>query len=264
MNLNGRRSAAPHVLVTGTSGAIGGAIAREIRRRSASARLSLVDRDGAASEALAVELGGEVSCFTRDLSDLDALPALVDEVSARHGPIFGLVNCAGFMQVRRLESIPWEEAELLLRVDLLAPLRLMHAVSAGMLERREGFVVNVASMAGRVPIKGCAYYGAAKAGLAMASEIARGELARRGVRVITVYPGPVRSQLERDARAQFGAGALARGVPTGTPGPLARRILDAIERGAPRVVYPSLYGIGYRFGGFASKVTMALGPDPVA
>ena len=264
MNVRGRPRVAPHVLITGTSGAIGGAIAREVRRRSASARLSFVDVEGTASEALAAELGGEVSCHARDLSDVDSLPSLVEEVSRRHGPVDGLVNCAGFMQVRRLERIPWEQAELLLRVDLLAPLRLMHAISAEMVERRSGFVVNVASMAGRVPIKGCAYYGAAKAGLAMASEIAHGELARRGIHVVTVYPGPVSSRLEQAARAQFGAGAVARVIPTGAPDALARRILDAVERGEPRVVYPSLYGIGFRFAGFASRVAMALGPEPSA
>jgi short-subunit dehydrogenase len=135
---------------------------------------------------------------------------------------------------------------------------------AGMLERGGGFVVNVASMAGRVPLKGCVFYGAAKAGLAMASEIARGELGRRGVRVVTVYPGPVASALERGARAQYGDGALARAVPAGRPDQLARRILDAVERGRARVIYPTLYGLGWLATNTAARFALAAGPDPAA
>jgi short-subunit dehydrogenase len=119
-------------------------------------------------------------------------------------------------------------------------------------------------MAGRVPLKGCVFYGAAKAGLAMASEIARAELASRGVHVVTVYPGPVRSALERGARAQYPDGLLARRVPVGEAGPLARKIVDAIEQKRARVVYPSLYELGYRAVGLASRFALRLGPDPLA
>jgi hypothetical protein len=72
----------------------------------------------------------------------------------------------------------------------------------------------------------------------MASEIARMELAPHGVRVVTVYPGPVRSDPDRRARAQASPGLLTRLIPTGQPEPLARRVLDAIERDEARVFYP--------------------------
>jgi short-subunit dehydrogenase len=255
---------APHVLVTGTSGAIGSAIARELRARRPRARLSLVDVGHAASEALARELGGDARAHGCDLARLDALPDLLADAEGAYGPVDGLVNCAGFMEIRQLGSMPWELGERLLRVDLLAPLRLQQACVGAMVERGAGFVVNVASMAGRVPIKGCTYYGAAKAGLAMASEIARAELAPRGVHVVTVYPGPVHSALERGARAQVGRSLLARGIPTGNPDELARRILDAVERRRARVVYPDVYQLGFRALGLASRITLGIGPEPVA
>src|SRR5262249_55993956 len=137
------------------------------------------------------------------------------------GRVGGVVSWAGFMEVRRVESLPWARAYELLAVDLVAPLRLMQHCAAGMLERGRGFVVNVTSMAGRVPLKGCAFYGAAKAGLSMASEIAHAELGRRGVHVLTVYPGPVASALERGARAQYGDTRLAPAIPTGRAESLA-------------------------------------------
>lgn len=255
---------APHVLVTGSSGAIGGAIARELRARRPRARLSLVDIGRAGSEKLALELGGEAGVHVCDLAQLEALPDLVVDVERARGPIEGLVNCAGFMEMRQFGSMRWELGERLLRVDLLAPLRLQQACIGAMLARHEGFVVNVTSMAGRVPIKGCAFYGAAKAGLAMASEIAHAELASRGIHVVTVYPGPVQSALERGARAQLGPSALARGIPTGKPAELARRVVDAVERKRARVVYPDVYRVGFSALGLASRITLGLGPDPVA
>jgi len=255
---------APHVLVTGASGAIGGAIARELRARLPRARLSLVDVARGASDELAGELGGEVGVHACDLARLDALPPLVAEVEQARGPVDGLVNCAGFMEIRQLRGMDWQLGERLLRVDLLAPLRLQQACLGGMLERASGFVINVTSMAGRVPIKGCAYYGAAKAGLAMASEVARAELGPRGIRVVTVYPGPVRSALERGARAQFGQSVLAARIPTGSPRQLARRVIDAVERGRARVVYPDVYRIGFRALGLASRITLGLGPEPLS
>jgi hypothetical protein len=77
-----------------------------------------------------------------------------------------------------------------------------------------------------------------------------------------VYPGPVASDLERAARAQFGNGRIARAIPTGTPRALGRRIVDAVDRGEARVVYPSLYEAGFRAVGLASRVTLKYGPEP--
>ena len=252
----------PHVLITGTSGAIGGAVARELRARRPQARLTLLDRDGPRSARLAQELGGEVCVVAHNLADIEALPAIVARAEGELGPLEGLVSCAGFMEVSRVESLPWTRAYELLAVDLVAPLRLMQHCAAGMLERGRGFVVNVTSMAGRVPLKGCAFYGAAKAGLSIASEITRVELASRGVAVVTVYPGPVASALERSARAQYGGGVLKKAVPTGRPDALATRILDAVERGRARVIYPALYGLGWHAQNAAAWLALAAGPNP--
>ncbi len=193
---------AAHVLVTGTSGAIGSALAREVRARAPSAALTLLDHDAAKTAELARELTtrlGVAEGVTCDLTDLEAAARALAEAERARGPVTGLVNCAGFMEVRRFETLAWARAEALLRVDLLAPLRLMHAAAPSMLEAGRGFVVNVASMAGLVTLRGCAFYCAAKAGLGVASEIAASELRPRGVDVLTLYPGAVRSALEHKA-----------------------------------------------------------------
>lgn len=249
--------------MTGAAGAIGSALARAFQARLPDAAISLVDVDGEGATRVADAMGDAARGLACDLSKLAELPAILRALEDERGPVDGLVNCAGIMEIRSLAATPWELAERLLAVDLVSPLRLMNLVVPGMIERRRGFVVNVSSMAGVAPLRGCAYYGAAKAGLAMASEIARLELAPRGVDVITVYPGPVRSELERRARAQAPASIVTRLLPTGDADSLARRVVDAWERRRPRVVYPMLYEWASRFPGLAGRVTRAASPPPL-
>lgn len=247
-----------HILVTGTSGSIGAALARELRGRWPSARMTLLDIDESRSRALAAELGGDVEVERCDLAQPGQIPSLIERARDRFGPVYGLVNCAGFMEVRRFEGLAWERAEALLDVDLVSPLRLMHAVVPDMLSAGGGFIVNVASMAGKVTLPGCAFYCAAKGGLAMASEIAHRELRGRGVDVVTVYPGPVHSELESRARDQYGRTLMTRLIPTGEPDELARRVTAALASRRARVVYPAAYAVGLT--ALASPIALAIGP----
>ena len=256
---------ADHVVITGGAGAIGAALAHALRKRWPAMAITLVDRDDAGLARVAATVDGGCRVARGDLSALDSLPRLVEAITAAGGPIDGLVNCAGVMWIRDVAATRWSDARDLLTIDLLAPLRLQDLVLPVMLERRRGMIVNVASMAGKVPLRGGVYYGAAKAGLAMASEIARADLDHRGVRVVTVYPGPVHSALERGARAGYKGGdtGLAKLVPTGHAEPLAARVVDAIERRAPRVIYPRLYATGWFATFVAAQVSLRFGPQPL-
>ncbi len=257
-------SAPRHVLVTGAAGAIGGALAHAMRAAWPGARLALLDRDAGGLADLAAEVGN-ASTHGLDLRDLEALPAFLDDL-ARTEPLDGLVNCAGIMIVQQLATWEWDRVDDLLAIDLLAPLRLQDLVVRGLVARgAPGVIVNVSSMAGKVPLKGCTYYGAAKAGLAMASEIARAELAEHGIRVVTVYPGPVRSALEQGARAGYGGGGvLWKIAPTGEAAELAARIMEAIARDEPRVIYPRIYELGMTANPLASWFALAYGPPAVS
>jgi len=261
------RSAFAHVAITGAAGAIGAALARAMRAAWPTVELALIDRDREALERVAVELRtstGDATVHVADLRDVAALPDLIARIAATR-PLDGLVNCAGVMWVKQLQTTRWEDANDLLAIDLIAPLRLQDLVVRGMVERGRGLVINVASMAGRVPLKGGAYYGASKAGLAMASEIARADLAQYGVQVVTVYPGPVRSALEAGARANYGGGGMAgRFAPTGDPAELARRIMHAIADDEPRVIYPRVYGVGWTAPNVARWISLSYGPQPIA
>ncbi len=251
---------ARHILVTGAAGAIGGALAVRARREAPSARLTLVDRDHDRLGEIAGRLHAEPAVW--DLSSPDALGTLWQQAAGAE-PVDVLVNCAGIMELCTFAATSWELGASLVAVDLVSPLRLMSLAVPGMRERGAGIVINVASMAGLVPLRGASYYGAAKAGLAMASEIARIELAERGVQVLTVYPGPVTSGLESRARAQVSSSWLARWIPTGEADALADRVLEALVRGRPRVVYPPVYALAAGALRASRFVTEHLSPAPV-
>jgi short-subunit dehydrogenase len=251
---------ARHVLVTGAAGAIGGALAERARKASPSARITLVDRDRGRLATIAERLRADAAVW--DLSTPETLDALWAGVADAE-PVDVLVNCAGIMELRSFAGTSWQLGGNLVAVDLVSPLRLMSLAVPGMRDRRAGIVINVASMAGLVPLRGASYYGAAKAGLAMASEIARIELAPVGVRVLTVYPGPVASGLERRARAQVEGSWLAKWIPTGEPEALADRVVTAVERGDPRVVYPPLYALAAGALGASRFVTERFSPQPL-
>jgi len=144
-----------HILVTGAAGAIGGAIAAAFRKQDPGARFSLVDVNDEATAREARRVGGDAAPYNWDLSKVDALPALYAALEDERGPVDVLVNCAGIMEVRSLVATPWELGAKLMRIDLESPLRLMSLAAPGMVRRGHGTIVNVTSMAGVTPLRGC-------------------------------------------------------------------------------------------------------------
>jgi short-subunit dehydrogenase len=249
-----------HVLVTGAAGAIGGALARAVHERAPRAKLTLVDKDARGVEALAREVGPQAVPLVWDLANPEDLPESFEDATA-NAPVDALFNCAGIMELRSFAGTPWSLGSRLLAIDFTSPLRLMNLAVPAMRAGRAGTVVNLASLAGILPLRGSSYYGAAKAGLAAASEIARIELASEGIHVLTVYPGPIASGLERHARSQVKSTLLTRWLPLGDAEALAARIVQALEDGAPRLVYPPLYVFAAGALGFSRRVTERWSPQ---
>lgn len=234
-----------HVVVTGASSGIGEAIAREYFARGE--RVTLVARRKEHLERIAAAGSGRAHVVTADLADPDCAWQWLDEAESALGPIDVLVNNAGIQIVKHAVETEWPDAERLLRLDLLVPLRLTTLVLQRMIPRGTGTIVDIASMAALAPTPGMYFYNAAKGGLAAASEGLRAEVKRHGVHVVTVYPGPVTSELEAAGRAAFEDRATTRNVPTGTPEVLARLVADAVAKKKPRVVYPRMYGVARHF-----------------
>ncbi len=175
-------------LVTGASGGIGSAIAKALHAQGAKVVLSgtreAVIRD------LAETLGEGAFYAAANLSEpseADALIARAEEVAG--APLDILVNNAGLtrdMLALRMKDEDWNQV---LNVDLAAPFRLCRATLKGMLRRRSGRIVNIASVIGTTGNAGQANYAAAKAGMVGMSKSLAQEAGSRGVTVNVVAPG---------------------------------------------------------------------------
>lgn len=247
-----------HIAITGASSGIGAAIARGWD--APGNRLSLVARRLDRLEALAAEVGCEAASFRADLADLDSCTAWVAEAEAANGPIDVLVNNAGIQYVERGLGVSDERSERMFAVNLLAPIRLCRLVGSAMAERGSGGIVNIASMAGITWTPWMAHYSATKSGLGSYSETLAFELRPRGVNVLTVYPGPVKSDMEAAAKEQLVASKLVDVAPTGTPEQLAALIRGHLARGRTRLIYPRIYGPARWFWPFAQWVTAVSTP----
>jgi 3-oxoacyl-[acyl-carrier protein] reductase len=202
-------------LVTGASGGIGAAIARALHRQGAAVALSGTRRD--ALEALATELGEGALIAPADLSDPAAPAALVEQVEKSLGALDILVNNAGLtrdMLALRMGDADWQAV---LEVDLNAPFRLARAALRGMMKKRWGRVVSIASIVGVTGNAGQANYAAAKAGLIGMSKSLAQEVASRNITVNVVAPGFVKTAMT-DALGEAQRQALLARIPAGRMG----------------------------------------------
>jgi short-subunit dehydrogenase len=228
-----------HVAITGASSGIGEGLVRKYLARNAS--VTLVARRRELLEKLVVGQAHAHMAIV-DLSKPELATSWVDEAEQRLGPIDVLINNAGQQIVEAFVGTSWERAERMLLLDLHTPLRLSQYVARRMVERRRGCIVDIASMAALAPTPGMAFYNAAKAGLAAASESLRHELRPFGVHVVTVYPGPVATDLEVAGRAAYEQTLATKYLmQTGTVEELARLIIRAVEEERPRVIYPAYF-----------------------
>lgn len=183
-------------VVTGAAGAIGFAIARALADQGHA--VALADRDPGI-EARAADLAGASGHVVRghviDVTDFPALPGLLDRVEGELGPLTALVNCAGIASTAPLLDLDRAEWERILAVNLTAPLVWMQEAGRRMARRRQGRIVNIASISGIRAGIGRTAYGASKAALIHLTRQGALELGPFGITVNAIAPGPVESAL---------------------------------------------------------------------
>jgi short-subunit dehydrogenase len=244
-------------LVTGATGGIGQAIARELAGRGAS--VILTGRRADVLGPLAIELGGRA--IIADLADREAVAALMEE----SGPVDILVANAALPASGLLTDYALDALDRALDVNLRVPVVMARLAAEEMVSRRRGHLVFVSSLSGKMASGGTSVYNATKFGLRGFSLALREDLRPHGVGVSAIYPGFIR---DAGMFAETGV-TLPRGLGTQTPGDVARAVSRAVERDLAEVdVAPLTARVGARIGGMApglaARVQRMAGGDRLA
>jgi short-subunit dehydrogenase len=224
-------------IVTGASRGLGTYIAKELA--GAGCHLVLAARTAPALEGLAEEIramGRRALPVACDVADADSRRSLVSAATAEFGRVDILVNNAGIEVTAHFEDQEDEELDRIIRVNLIAAMQLTRLVLPGMLERKRGHIVNIASLAGKVPVPYSSPYAASKAGLIAFTEGIRMEFRKRGVSASAICPGFVaEAGMYADWEKKTGAKAsLLAG--TVKPERVARDVVKAIRKDRPEML----------------------------
>lgn len=212
------------VVVTGGGGGIGGATCGRFAAEGARVAVLDLSLEAAQKVSAAIEAqDGKALALRCDITNRAEVDAALAQIEAQLGPVDVLVNNAGwdvFKPFTKTEPAQWER---LIAINLTGALHLHHAVLPGMVARKHGRIVNIASDAARVGSSGEAVYAACKGGLVSFSKTIAREHARHGITVNVVCPGPTDTALFADYKE--GAGnpeklleAFQRSIPLGRIG----------------------------------------------
>ncbi len=248
------------VVLTGAAGGMGTVLARLMSEKGA--RLALVDANGEAVEKLAAELSGAIA-VAGDLATRQGCEAIARETGEKLGGVDLLINLAGIMSFAAFEDEDDERIELLMHINLIAPMLMSRALLPGMLAQNAGRIVNVGSMFGSIGFAYFAAYSASKFGLRGFSQALRRELADTGVGVTYVSPRAVKTPINTGPIMRMGA---ATKMNMDDPDVIAGKILAAIEAekneayfGFPESLFARINGIlpGVVDGGTADQNRIA-------
>jgi short-subunit dehydrogenase len=183
-------------IITGASTGIGRALAVKLARRKA-CRMVLSARSEAVLEATAKavrEAGGEAHCVVGDVADESVIESLAKTCLDKFGGVDLLVNNAGLAKTGPMQRLNVDDWRYVFEVNFFAPLKLVYELMPHFMEKGAGKVVNVASVAGKIAFPGSVCYCASKFALTGFSEGMAAELSWRGIDVVTVCPGWVRTE----------------------------------------------------------------------
>jgi NAD(P)-dependent dehydrogenase (short-subunit alcohol dehydrogenase family) len=243
------------VLITGCSTGIGRATAERLAKREgwtvyATARRLESIEDLARSGCKTLAL---------DVTDEHSMRAAVEQVEQAEGAVWALINNAGYSQSGALESVPMEQLRAQFETNVFGLVRMCQLVLPKMRERRDGRIVNLSSMGGRLTFPGGGAYHATKYAVEALSDVLRFEVSGFGIHVVLIEPGLIRTQfgeaavgsmseIEDDGPYTKFNTAVAATTAGAYSGPLARlgarpeavakTIETALTKSHPRARYP--------------------------
>src|SRR5580704_16323095 len=224
------------VLITGASQGIGAACTREFRSRGA--RLSLTAR----SEDKLKEVAETDAVVTAgDLTNGAVRRNVVERTIERFGRIDILINNAGVGLYAPAWKAPLDEAHAMFELNFFAPLAMIQLVTPHMRERRSGMIVNIGSIAGKLPLPWFTLYSATKFAIGALTEGLRMEVAGYGIRTMVVCPGYVKTGFQSHALVGQPPDRLLKGKAFAiTAEQCAAAVARGVERDARTVVTPAI------------------------
>lgn len=217
MNLTGKTA-----LVTGASRGIGKAIALELARLGADVAVNFAGSEQKAKEvADEIQLMGRRSFIVQcDISDSDAVTAMVKETVEQFGRLDILVNNAGITRDNLLMRMKEQEWDDVIDTNLKGVFLCTKAVTRQMMKQRSGRIINISSVVGRIGNAGQANYTAAKAGVIGLTKASARELAPRGITVNAIAPGFIATDMTDELPAEAKEQLLTQ-IPLGALGETA-------------------------------------------
>jgi 3-oxoacyl-[acyl-carrier protein] reductase len=205
IDLTGRNA-----VVTGSTRGIGRAVAEALA--DAGARVAVVGRDREKASQVAGEIGKDATGFACDVSDTASVAQLIADVEKEFGGIDILVNNAGITRdnlVMRLKDEDWDDVQ---NANLRGAFAAIRAAARGMMKKRAGRIINMASVVGLMGNKGQANYAASKAGLIALTKSTAKELGSRNILVNAIAPGYIETEMT-DAMTPEARAALSGMIP---------------------------------------------------
>ncbi|UUW89368.1 SDR family oxidoreductase [Pimelobacter simplex] len=222
--------AGAHVALTGGARGIGRATVEAFLARGAKVSFGDLDLDTARATAAATG----ASAHLLDVADRASYDAFVDAAEAEHGPVDVLVNNAGIMPNGAFLDMDPALDRLMMEVNVHGVLHGMRRVLPGMVERRRGHVVNVASLAGKFPIPGLAVYNASKFAVVGLTAATRLEMAPHGVTLTAVLPSAVDTDLA--------SGLDMKPIPKVSPQRIADAVVGSVRSRDAEIAVPGYVG----------------------
>ncbi|MHB8133525.1 MAG: SDR family NAD(P)-dependent oxidoreductase [Anaerolineaceae bacterium] len=222
-------------VVTGGGNGIGRQIVLLLVQKGAQvAAVDISEQGLLETKGLAGDLSSKISTHVVNITDLKTVEGLVDQVTAFHGSVDGLINNAGIIQpFVLLNDLTYPQMERIMNVNFYGMLYMTKTFLPVLLKRPEAHIINLSSMGGFLPVPGQTLYGASKAAVKLLSEGLRSELLSTKIHVTVVFPGAIGTNIAVNSGVVTKEEAVSRDsgkIKFSTPEFAAQVIVDGIEK----------------------------------
>lgn len=217
------------VLITGAGGGFGRQMVQQFR--AAGAKLVLTDVGEEGLQSAVADAGNDLLVsLVANLATEEGCDAVIAACAALDRPLDILVNNAGIAMAGRLDHVPKDQWETLMRLNLLAPMRLTNHFLPGMVERNSGHIVNISSVAGWTGAKGMSSYCASKFGLRGFGETLAADLRDTDVHVTNVYPSFSRTPILDSPQHGYERRRVVPGHLLSEPADVVANVVKGVQR----------------------------------